>query len=162
MVWYFLWCGSESSVDVIFSLEEFSLNFSKLSLGLTHFTDSLSHSEALILSNLSGFWINASSRYLGLSKYISLSFTLCRFLLFSSRSSPGACGLSLSAPYGSGRERRSTGRPMLQNWTELMTKKVGEGGSKGLERETRGSSIKSQKRTDREEEDELLGVQNGH
>lgn len=43
-----------------------------------------------------------------------------------------------------------------------MTKKVGEGGSKGLERETRGSSIKSQKRTDREEEDELLGVQNGH
>lgn len=43
-----------------------------------------------------------------------------------------------------------------------MTKKVGEGGSKGLERETRGSSIKSQKRTDREEEDELLGVQNVH
>lgn len=36
-----------------------------------------------------------------------------------------------------------------------MTKKVGEGGSKGLEKEMRGSAIKSQKRTDGEEEDEL-------
>jgi len=42
MVGYVLCCSSESNVDVILSLEEFSLNFSKLCLGLTHFTDSLS------------------------------------------------------------------------------------------------------------------------
>lgn len=73
MVWYFRCSGSESNVDVILSLEEFSLNFSELSLGLTHFTDSLSlflYSEALILSNLSGFWISAP---VGISGYQSTS-----------------------------------------------------------------------------------------
>lgn len=40
MVWYIL-SGSESNVDVILSLEEFSLNFRELNSGLTHFTLSL-------------------------------------------------------------------------------------------------------------------------
>lgn len=40
MVWYILSC-SESNVDVILSIKEFSLNFSELNLGLTHFTISL-------------------------------------------------------------------------------------------------------------------------
>lgn len=108
------------------------------------------YSEALILSNLSGFWISTP---VGISGYQSTSLYVSLFAgSFCSPGSPGACGLSLSAP---GQKKHSIGRTMLQNWTELMTKIVGEGGSEGLEKETRGSTIKCQKRTDGDEEDEL-------
>lgn len=101
------------------------------------------------LDSVNSLWVldQRSSRYLRQSKHISLSFSLCRFLLFSWRGSPEALGLSLSSPHGSGRERRSTGKAMLRNWTKLMTKKVGEG-QRGFREKMRGSSVKSQKITD--------------
>lgn len=74
MVWCFC-SGSESNVDVISSLEEFSLNFSELNLGMTHFTLSLSVSLLRGLDSVKSHWVldQRSSRYLRLSKY------LCKF-----------------------------------------------------------------------------------